>query len=356
MRILYVALTRAKEKLYITGLKRDYEKEIENIQKQVSRYHKVNDKINYILVKKYKKYLDWILLVYLYEKENKEHLLTLNVWNKQELLKSFAKPKEEVVDIKKQLENTTVPIEEVEKIDTILEYTYTHQLATTIPTMTSVTKIKQMKAEQKSNTDRKFNIEDDRTNQIEHQLTFNKPNFTREDKDDSITPAQKGTLVHMCMQRLDETKEYTLEKIQNMIEDLLKKKIITEKEARSINPYKVFEFTKSKIWREVKTAKKVYKERPFFINIPAKEIYSKDLEEEILVQGIIDLYYINQNNEVILVDYKTDYVEKGKESQLVEKYILQLELYKKALEESLQRKVDKTYIYSVYLGKEIEIA
>ena len=356
MRILYVALTRAKEKLYITGLKRDYEKEIENIQKQVSRYHKVNDKINYILVKKYKKYLDWILLVYLYEKENKEHLLTLNVWNKQELLKSFAKPKEEVVDIKKQLENTTVPKEEVEKIDTILEYTYTHQLATTIPTMTSVTKIKQMKAEQKSNTDRKFNIEDDRTNQIEHQLTFNKPNFTREDKDDIITPAQKGTLVHMCMQRLDETKEYTLEKIQNMIEDLLKKKIITEKEARSINPYKVFEFTKSKIWREVKTAKKVYKERPFFINIPAKEIYSKDLEEEILVQGIIDLYYINQNNEVILVDYKTDYVEKGKESQLVEKYILQLELYKKALEESLQRKVDKTYIYSVYLGKEIEIA
>ena len=356
MRILYVALTRAKEKLYITGLKRDYEKEIENIQKQVSRYHKVNDKINYILVKKYKKYLDWILLVYLYEKENKEHLLTLNVWNKQELLKSFAKPKEEVVDIKKQLENTTVPKEEVEKIDTILEYTYTHQLATTIPTMTSVTKIKQMKAEQKSNTDRKFNIEDDRTNQIEHQLTFNKPNFTREDKDDIITPAQKGTLVHMCMQRLDETKEYTLEKIQNMIEDLLKKKIITEKEARSINSYKVFEFTKSKIWREVKTAKKVYKERPFFINIPAKEIYSKDLEEEILVQGIIDLYYINQNNEVILVDYKTDYVEKGKESQLVEKYILQLELYKKALEESLQRKVDKTYIYSVYLGKEIEIA
>ena len=356
MRILYVALTRAKEKLYITGLKRDYEKEIENIQKQVSRYHKVNDKINYILVKKYKKYLDWILLVYLYEKENKEHLLTLNVWNKQELLKSFAKQKEEVVDIKKQLENTTVPKEEVEKIDMILEYTYTHQLATTIPTMTSVTKIKQMKAEQKSNTDRKFNIEDDRTNQIEHQLTFNKPNFTREDKDDIITPAQKGTLVHMCMQRLDETKEYTLEKIQNMIEDLLKKKIITEKEARSINSYKVFEFTKSKIWREVKTAKKVYKERPFFINIPAKEIYSKDLEEEILVQGIIDLYYINQNNEVILVDYKTDYVEKGKESQLVEKYILQLELYKKALEESLQRKVDKTYIYSVYLGKEIEIA
>lgn len=380
MRILYVALTRAKEKLYITGLKRDYEKEIENMQKQVSRYHKVNDKINYILVKKYKKYLDWILLVYLYEKENKDKLLTLNVWNKQELLKSFAKPKEEMIDIKEKLENIAIPKEEFEKINTILEYTYMHQLSTTIPTMTSVTKIKQMKMKQKSNIDMQFSINSDtdadtniikskentkeiiEQNQLENemetenQLTFNKPNFMREDKDDVITPAQKGTLVHMCMQRLDATKEYTLETIQALIEDLVKREIITEKEAKTINPYKVLEFTKSMIWKDLKTAKKVYKERPFFINIPAREIYDEDVEEEILVQGIIDLYYINQKDEIILVDYKTDYVENGKESKLVEKYISQLELYKKALEESLQRKVDKTYIYSVYLGKEIEIA
>ena len=376
MRILYVALTRAKEKLYITGLKKDYEKEIENMQKQVSRYHKVNDKINYILVKKYKKYLDWILLVYLYEKENKAHLLKLNVWNKQELLKSFAKPKEEIVNIQEQLENVTINKEDLEKINTILEYTYAHQLSTTIPTMTSVTKIKQMKmqANNNGNTDiieekenihainkekyleNEMELEDQVENQNDNQLTFNKPNFLREDKEQEITPAQKGTLIHLCMQRLDETKEYTLEMIQALIEDLLNREIITEKEARSINPYKVLGFTKSMIWKELKTAKKIYKERPFFINIPAKEIYGEDAEEEILVQGIIDLYYINQNDEVVLVDYKTDYVEKGKESKLVEKYISQLELYKKALEESLQRKVDKTYIYSVYLGKEIEIA
>ena len=370
MRILYVALTRAKEKLYITGLKRDYEKEMENMQKQVSRYHKVNDKINYILVKKYKKYLDWILLVYLYEKENKDQLLTLNVWNKQELLKSFAKPKVEMVDIREQLEKATIQKEELEKINTILNYTYTHQLSTTIPTMTSVTKIKQMKMqaninknpymvkENKNADTKQKNIENEMNleNQNETQLTFNKPNFMKEDKDDVITSAQKGTLIHLCMQRLDETKEYTLEMIQNLIEDLVKREIITEKEAKTINPYKVLEFTKSRIWKDLKNAKKVYKERPFFINIPAREIYDEDIEEEILVQGIIDLYYINQKDEIILVDYKTDYVENGKENELVEKYISQLELYQKALEESLQRKVDKTYIYSVYLGKEIEIA
>ncbi len=368
MRILYVALTRAKEKLYITGLKKDYEKEIENMQKQVGRYHKVNDKINYILVKKYKKYLDWMLLVYLYEKENKNSLFQLKVWNKQELLKSFAKPKEEVVDIKEQLEKVKIEKETFGKLNTVLEYTYPHQLATTIPTMTSVTKIKQNQLNNEIETKKQnqlnneikskseIKIENKAENKAENQLTFHKPNFLREDIEEVISPAQKGTLIHLCMQRLDETKDYTLESIKMLIQDLEKRKMITEKEAKAINPYKILAFTKSAIWKALKTAKKVYKERPFFINIPAKEIYGEEeLEEEILVQGIIDLYYINQNDEIILVDYKTDYVETGKESELIEKYITQLELYKRALEESLQRKVSKTYIYSVYLEKEIEV-
>ena len=67
----------------------------------------------------------------------------------------------------------------------------------------------------------------------------------------------------------------------------------------------------------------------------------------ILVQGIIDLYYINDKNELILVDYKTDYIPKGKTVNLEEKYRVQLDLYKKALENSLKRKVDKAMIYAL---------
>ena len=373
MRILYVALTRAREKLYITGLKKDYQKEIEKMQNQVNRYHKTNDKINYVLVKKYKKYLDWILLVYLYEKENVNQVLKLNVLNKQELMKSFSKPKEEIVDIKSMLEDVPIQKEEVKKLNRILEYTYTHKLATTIPTMTSVTKIKQMKAEKKAKLtdenvkeekiknqkDTNLQLQNNSENKLENNsetvITFNKPKFLRKDEAETLTGAQKGTLVHLCMQRLNEKIEYNLENIKELIKDLVKREIITELEAQNINPYKILEFTKSNIWKEMKTAKKVYKERPFFINIPAKEIYEEELEEEILVQGIIDLYYINNEDQIVLVDYKTDYVEKGKEKELIEKYISQLELYKKALEESLRKKVDKVYIYSVYLGKEIEI-
>ena len=346
MRILYVALTRAKEKLYITGLKKDYDKDIENMQNQVNRYHKVGDKINYILVKKYKKYLDWILLVYLYEKDQAKGLLKLNILKKQELLKTFVKPKEEEIDVRKVLNTVSVEKEEVKALDKILEYQYPYELSTTIPTMTSVTKIKQVRNEEEEPKEEK---------QSENAVTFHKPKFLRKDETEILTNAQKGTLVHLCMQRLHENVEYDLPKVKELIQDLVTREIITDIEAKNINPYNILTFTKSNIWQELKNAKKIYKEKPFFINIPAKEIYGENLEEDILVQGIIDLYYINQQDEIILVDYKTDYVEKGKEHSLIEKYRVQLDLYKRALEETLRKKVSKVYIYSVYLGKEIEI-
>ena len=65
----------------------------------------------------------------------------------------------------------------------------------------------------------------------------------------------------------------------------------------------------------------------------------------------MDLYYINKNDELILLDYKTDYVEKGEEQKLIEKYKEQLNLYKEALEKSLNKKVNKVMIYSTWIGK-----
>ena len=85
------------------------------------------------------------------------------------------------------------------------------------------------------------------------------------------------------------------------------------------------------------------------------EIIQEEIEETILVQGVIDLYYVNRNNELILVDYKTDYIEKNKKCELVNKYKKQLELYQEALEQSFNKKVSKKYIYSTCLGQAIEI-
>lgn len=337
MRILYVALTRAKEKLIITGIQKDSEKEIEKLTKEISRYKKQGDKINPILVKKYKKYLDWILLVYYYENDKLNDIINLNILNKQSILKELKNKKNKNVDVIKILEEYSINKSNLNKIDEVLNYSYPKKTSTIIPTKTSVTNIKQMK-----NKFETFEVK-----------KLPRPEFLRNEEQEKLTGAQKGTLIHLGMQKLDEKQDYDLKKVKELIENLNKKQIITDKEKENINPYKILEFTKSKIWEELKVAKEIYREKPFYINIPAKEIYDEEIEENILVQGIIDLYYIDKNDNLILVDYKTDYVQE--ENELINKYNEQLELYKKALELSYNKKVSKIYIYSTFLDTPIDI-
>ena len=357
MRILYVALTRAKEKLIITGISNDYAKQLEDIEQQKNIYARKDGKINPILVKKYKTYLDWILLVYLYEQANTEELLELNRIEQNSILEYKMENDEKENTSQKVIKTLNQKIIDKNKINKIkeqIEYEYPNKLAIDIPTKSSVTKIKQMKNKQLGIDFE--NLEDEENVSTEAKIiAFEKPKFLQEEKDNQITNAQKGTLTHLCLQKLKPKEEYNLEKIQTLIQNLEMNKIITEKEREAINPYKILQFTKSKIWEQLKNAKEYYQERPFYINVPASEIYNEDIEENILVQGIIDLYFVNEIGNIVLVDYKTDYVENGKELELVEKYKNQLELYKQALEEALNTKVDKVYIYSVYLEKEIEI-
>lgn len=338
MRILYVALTRAKEKLIIVGRQKDVNKKMSEKQKLLEIYSTIDDdKINPYLLQKYKTYLDWLELIYLKEGvANTKNLFTVNI-NKRE--KTSVKIENEVEDISKKIieeSNKNNDEQEKEKIKEILNWQYKHQSIEGIPTKTSVSKLKE-KREQ------------------EVQIT-QEPKFINEDAKTKLTGAQKGTLIHLCLQKMRETEEYNLEKITELIEGLKEKEIITEIEAQNIDKEKLLEYTNSQLWTELKQAKEIHKEHPFYINIKASRIYNqinKEDDENILVQGVIDLFFIDKDDKLILVDYKTDYVQH--ENELVEKYKGQLDLYKEALEQSLDKKVDKMCIYSVYLNKLIEI-
>lgn len=338
MRILYVALTRAKEKLIIVGRQKDVNKKMSEKQKLLEIYSTIDDnKINPYLLQKYKTYLDWLELIYLKEGvANTKNLFTVNI-NKRE--KTSVKIENEVEDISKKIieeSNKNNDEQEKEKIKEILNWQYKHQSIEGIPTKTSVSKLKE-KREQ------------------EVQIT-QEPKFINEEAKTKLTGAQKGTLIHLCLQKMKETEEYNLEKITELIEELKDKEIITEIEVQNIDKEKLLEYTNSQLWTELKQAKEIHKEHPFYINIKASRIYNqinKEDDEEILVQGVIDLFFIDKDDKLILVDYKTDYVQN--ENELVEEYKGQLDLYKEALEQSLNKKVDKMCIYSVYLNKLIEI-
>ena len=337
MRVLYVALTRAKEKLVITGIEKDVNDSIDSKQKELEIYKdNIENKMNPNLVGKYKSYIDWIELVYLKNKD--KDIMKFNIINKKDILKENTEEKEENKDIIKEIQNRAVSKENINKIKQELEWKYKFEESVELPSELSVSKIKELKN----------NV------QLQNQeVSFAKPNFLIEKTE--LTGAQKGTIMHLCLQRLKHKEEYDLEKLKRMVKSLVEKEIILQKEADSVNYNKILEFFKSDIWKEMKEAKLVEQEKAFYFNIKANEIYDVKSEEDILVQGIIDLYYINKDDELVLVDYKTDYVENNNEEILKEKYDIQLAIYKKALEKALDRKVDKVYIYSTWLGRAITI-
>ena len=134
------------------------------------------------------------------------------------------------------MENKDIEIskEQMENIKNKIEYEYQNKLATTIPTKCSVTKIKQMKQKTlgvdiESLDENPTEVQENK----EKKIDFGKPKFLQNDEEQKITPAQRGTLVHLCMQKLNFKEEYNLEKISGLIQKLKNKEIITEKESKA---------------------------------------------------------------------------------------------------------------------------
>ncbi len=361
MRVLYVALTRAKEKLIITGMQKDVNKILDEKLKALEIYGKDKNTINPFLVQKYKTYLDWLELVY--AKEKMEEVLNLNIIKKSELLKEKSSDsKAEDIDIIEKINDEVCKNSDEEqknKIKQIMNWKYKYSELNEIPTKTSVTKIKELtnlnNKNEYSDNDDSYEVAEEKA--LRKVNTEFKPRFLNDVEEVKLTGAEKGTLMHLCVQKMNEKKDYNKDLIKEMIEELVKKEIITDKQAKNIDVAKLEKYTESDLWKELRKAKEIHKEQPFYINIPVNEIYKEDVgeNENILVQGIIDLYFVDDKDNLVLIDYKTDFVKMNEESVLVQKYEKQLELYKEALEQALKRKVDKVGIYSLYLNKFIEV-
>ena len=332
MRVLYVALTRAKEKLYITGIVKDLQKSWK--EKQQIMQMQTNEKIPVNIIKKYPSYLDWIQLVYCKNKE----CIRLQEHKKQEIEQN-TKKEEQKENIQEKL-NQYVGNQQVQNtLKQELNYVYPYEKATTLPMQLAVTDIEKIGKQNISHT----------------QVELAVPQFMRETA--KLTHAQKGSLIHLCIQKLEEHKQYNLLKIEEFLQNLVEKQIILDNEVKQINPKILLQYTQSPLWQKLQTAQEIHKEEGFYMSKKASQIYPdmQESKDEIILQGIIDLYYRNAEGKIILVDYKTDYVEQGKEQELIEKYKSQLWIYQEALERALEEKVEKIIIYSVYLQKEIEI-
>ena len=322
MRLLYVALTRAREKLIITGIDKNLEKSIKNKEEILQTN---GGKPTKAMLQNAKSFLDWIEIVNLSDSQMK-NLVNVYEYKKNERFETEKCNKE---DEKTKREKRKINPE----IDKILTWEYPNIEETKIEGKSSVSKIAK-----KTEEPRKVEIK--------------KPKFLEGDL--PLNKAEIGTTVHLVMQKLDFKQNYSMKKIDELLEELEQKEIITTKQKQAVPKQEILKFTNSDLFKEISDAKEVYKEQPFYLNIPVKELYKSKSNENILVQGIIDLYYITKEGQIVLVDYKTDFVPENNENYLKEKYTSQLNLYKRAIEKALHRQVSKTYIYSTYLNKKIQ--
>ncbi len=359
MRVLYVALTRPKERLIVTGIAKNAKKKFE--EKRVLLEASKNSNVNVSLLKKYTSYLDWLELAYLNDINNMENSVKFDIFNLNEILDKYeAFNKEEKLEsnanVRDYLKNYDFSEEEYGKIEKAMRYVYPKQQLTTFQSKISVTTLKDMVGDNANGVENEKNKEN--LELIQKNNSFCKPKFMNE-LEAPLKKSEIGTLIHLVLQKIDFGKDYTMQMLKDEVQEYVEAEIITDKQKDVIDLTKIYNFVHSDFATRIRNAKKIYKEAPFYMNVGVEEISAEakehELKEKVLVQGIIDLYFEENDGGLVILDYKTDTVKAGGEEKLANKHKEQLVMYKNALEQATQKRVKEMYIYSTCLDKVIRI-
>ncbi|WP_163195107.1 helicase-exonuclease AddAB subunit AddA [Clostridium thermarum] len=368
MRILYVALTRAKEKLIIIG-------SVANLEKAAARWcnaaNQSGKRVPEYEVVKGRTYIDWIGIALAKHKdgesirkaadsyvnitpEDESSTWQVKIWSKRDIT---VDKKIETVDESRDENdlfiNRPTMTEYSEEIKRRLDWRYKYIEAAQIPANVSVSELKRAAAE---------DIDDGNVVSIYKTQSIRKPKFLQEEK--GLSAAEKGTAVHFAMQHLDLNKVNTTEEIQAQIDLMVEKAFITEEQAAVIKPYRILKFFNSSLGQRLLKAYKagveIHREVPFYIDMPAttidpslsKEIYEKEM---VRLQGVIDGFF-EEDGGLVLFDYKTDYVgEEVTVEDIKERYKIQIKYYSDTLEKIMGIPVKEKYLYLFYSGDIVDM-
>lgn len=365
MRILYVAFTRAKEKLIITGASSNLEKSISGWISSASLDESI---VLPSEVLKGKSYLDWIAMA-MCKHTCGEKLRGVTGATRELITSDFSKWDikfwtKELLTVDKNLE----PVDKVEdesmfitsknvvvdkEISRRLDYKYKFIEGAMLPSNISVSDLKK----------KEFTYGDEIHDTVEvfKEKEVLKPKFLKEEK--GLSAAERGTVIHYVMQRLNYDRVSTISEIKAQIEEMVLDNSLTEKEASTVWYKKIYNFFNSNLGKRLLKAYKderlVSRELPFFTELSSVEYkpeLNKDvyIDEKIRLQGIIDCFFEEEDG-IVLLDYKTDYVEEEKVDEIIERYRAQLKYYKDALEKITEKRVKESYLYLFGIDKEIKV-
>ena len=397
-RILYVALTRARDKLFLTGY----------INKEIKKEKGVGAHIKHAaltqtqalgadLIKAGNSYLHWLLIAFARHLDGGaplRNVIELEGETNFDLLDRQCQVKVEIhdgslygdLDYKADVDETTIntvrvlgKVNDVELPEEIVQrfaFTYPNLVAAKTTAKISVSELKRRFAERDaeavSATDVSMqqkpviscDIIEDTTGEnaiLDTSIptisgteladsVFGRKPLAIAAADEVVTGAQWGTLMHEAMQWLP-VKKYTQKSMTDMLDSLQAEGKFSDEERSLLSDRSLYGFFNSDLGQRLIASKRVERELPFSMLFDGNRVYP-DVEngERLFLQGIIDTVFV-EDDQWVLVDYKTDRVKSGDE--LIRRYKIQMDLYKEALERLTNMPVKASYIYSFRLHEAV---
>ena len=397
-RILYVALTRARDKLFLTGY----------INKEIKKEKGVGAHIKHAaltqtqalgadLIKAGNSYLHWLLIAFARHLDGGaplRNVIELEGETNFDLLDRQCQVKVEIhdgslygdLDYKADVDETTINTVRVlgkvndvalpEEIVQRFAFTYPNLVAAKTTAKISVSELKRRFAERDAEAVSATDVSMQQKPVISCDITedttgenaildtsiptisgteladsvFGRKPLAIADAEEIVTGAQWGTLMHEAMQWLP-VKKYTQQSMTDMLDSLQAEGKFSDEERSLLSDRSLYGFFNSDLGQRLIASKRVERELPFSMLFDGNRVYP-DVEngERLFLQGIIDTAFV-EDDQWVLVDYKTDRVKSGDE--LIRRYKIQMDLYKEALERLTNMPVKASYIYSFRLHEAI---
>ncbi|MBE6657013.1 MAG: hypothetical protein E7604_01070 [Ruminococcaceae bacterium] len=355
MRVLYVALTRAREQLYLCGTCKSPHEYADGFA-----YASVDDVAADDLLSQ-NTTLAWLMTAYAANKTRAVLPLALRFPTGAVNADGTAvEPGAQTAGDSGGISYRAAKAQ----IDRVFSFVYPDEHLVNLPAKMSVSELLRL------NADAQMSVPADAadsTAEIQPEKIYAKPRFLQTAEESGVTAAERGTATHQFMQFCDfgalSGAGTVSERIDAEIRRLADEHYLSAETVSRIDRRALAQFLGSRLFTRLRYAKSVQRELRFNLFVPASELPGYDGEAaEILVQGIIDCCYIDPSDRIVLIDYKTDHFSRSVcadreqvETILTGRYADQLRYYRAAAEQLYCRPVADVRIYSFALGDDFSV-
>ena len=329
MRVLYVAMTRAKEHLYISCAAKDPETLQNKLRENLS------SPVSPELLKSAPSMSHWLISAALIENGG---LITITT----EDAPSDAEAPKESFEIP-IIEHPSPSEQELFKLKRVLNWSYPYERVSKLPSKLTATALPQ----EERDTDAQMLLK-------ERSFSFRLPDFAAESR--PLSASERGSATHIVMQFIDFDKTHSPSAIEGEIARIRALGQLTERQAGAVDKASILSFFASETGVRIKSAEKVHRELRFSLLCPAEKFFEETENESILLQGVVDCC-IENRGVLSVIDYKTDYVTAETLPELTRRYEKQISAYAYAMSRIFDKPVSSCLLCFLRAGlvSEIEI-